>query len=285
MISRLPVSFAAILLVAGCGGQGTSESDGFAARVGSEYLTERNVDEALEVLPVGLDSVTARQQVIEQWVKSHLLAQEARRRGLTSQEDIQLQLAESERSVLAAALIDRFFEANSEELTDEEIQIYYEANRSRLDLREPYVQIRLLTTEDAEQARLGRTAMVRARNSPFADSLWNLTVQAFASDPDGALALSSRHLPESRLRGLDEMIGRQGRILETGGVSPVFESGGHHHVLQVVDRINAGTSPELSWIREELRQRIAIEKRNTMLAQQIQQLKNEAESDGRLEVH
>jgi len=131
---------------------------------------------------------------------------------------------------------------------------------------------------------MGRIAMVRARNSPFADSLWNLTAQEFASDAEGVRALSSRYLPENRLRGIDETIGQRGRILETGEVSSVFESGGHHHVLQIVNRVSAGATPALAWSREELRQRLAIEKRNTMLAQQIQQLKNEAESGGRLEI-
>ena len=282
VISRFPYSVIAILLIVGCGIGGGSNSEEFAARVGSEYLSAEEVHDALQALPVGLDSITARQQVIEQWVQSRLLAQEAHRQGLTSQEDIQLQLAESERAVLAAALIDRFFEANAEEPTDDEIQAYYETNIERLDLREPYVRIRLLTTDQADEAELGRAAMARARNTAFADSLWDLTVREFSSDPDGALALSSRYLPESRLRGLDETIGRQGLILETGGISEVFESGGHNHVLQVVDRVPAGITPELPWIREELRQRLAIEKRNTMLARQIQQLKNEAESDGRV---
>lgn len=285
---RLPVPALAILLmagcVAGCGSQDSASTGDFAARVGAEYLSEQDVAEALDVLPAGLDSLTARQQVIEQWVHSRLLVQEARRRGLTSQDDIRRQLAESERAVLAAALIDRFFEANAEEPTDEEIRSYYEANRQQLALREPYVQIRLLTTDDAARAQMGRIAMVRARNSPFADSLWNLTAQEFASDPEGARALSSQYLPENRLRGIDETIGRRGHILETGEVSSVFESGGHHHVLEIVNRVSAGITPELAWIREELRQRLAIEKRNTMLARQIQQLKNEAELDGRLEI-
>ncbi len=284
MITRLYALLPAILLLAGCGG-GNQKSDGeFAARVGSEILSTAELDEALEVLPVGLDSVTARQQVIEQWVHSRLLAQEARRQGLTSQEDVQRQLADSERAVLAAALIDRFFEANAEEPTDEEIRSYFDANRQRLALREPYLQIRLLTTDSAERAQLGKVAMIQATSTPFADSLWAMTAEEFATDPGGAIALANRFLPESRLRGLDETVAQRGRSLAPGQISEVFESSGHHHVLEIVSRVSAGVTPDLPWIREELRQRLAIEKRNTMLAQQVQQLKNEAESDGRLEI-
>ncbi len=284
MIFRFSLSVIALAFAAGCGGQGSTSPDNFAARVGTEYLSEADVAEALNVLPLGLDSITARQQVIEQWVHSRLLAQEARRSGLSTQDDVQRQLAESERAVLAAALVDRFFEANAEEPTDEEVQAYYDANLAELELREPYVQIRLLTTDDSARAEQGRVSMLRAQDSPFADSLWNLTAVEFAFDAEGALGLSSRYLPESRLGGIDEIVGRQSSSMETGAVSKVFNSGGRHHVLQIVSRINAGSTPELPWIRDELRQRLAIEKRNTRLAQQIQQLQNEAESDGRLEI-
>jgi len=48
--------------------------------------------------------------------------------------------------------------------------------------------------------------------------------------------------------------------------------------------VPAGSAPRLAWVREELRQRLAIEARNTMLSRQVQQLKTEAQATGRLEV-
>ena len=42
--------------------------------------------------------------------------------------------------------------------------------------------------------------------------------------------------------------------------------------------------PQLRWVEDEIRQRLAIEVRNRMLTRQVQQLQNEAQAAGRLEL-
>ena len=271
------------LVVAGCREEVPAPAAlDVAARVGTETLTEDDVDEALEVLPIGLDSATARQQVVDHWVRSRLLAQEARRQGLLEEPGVQRQLAENERAVLAAALIDRFFESNPTEPTNDEVGEYFEANRDRLALREPYVLLRLLSTESAPRAQEARDALLQLNAVPTTDSLWQQLVQRFATDPEGAHALSRTYMPESRLASFNTLLAQQVRALAPGEAAPVIESDEEFFVLQVVDRKPAGTEPQRAWIEEELRQRIAIEARNRMLTRQIEQLFNEARSDGRL---
>lgn len=284
-VRRTLLFFAPLLLIAAaaCSNE-EAPGDGFAARVGDQRLNETEIADALTDLPLGLDSVTARQQVIEQWVRNRLLVEEAHRQGIAQREDVQQQLEESEQSVLVASLIDSFFETNAEEPTDAEVQEYFDRNVATLSLREPYLRVRLLKSEDEGDIRAIRTALIRNANSPFADSLWNLTVNEYADDAEGAHTLSQSFIPQSRLFGLDEGIAQAIRTLPAGGTSEVFESGGYYQVVQVVERIAAGTTPELEWIRDELTRRLAIEKRNSMLIRQIEQLKNEAEADGRLEI-
>lgn len=269
--------------IAGCGDSATVEGD-YAARVDTQVLTEAEVEEALNVLPVGLDSVTARQQIIEQWVQNRLLAEEARRQGLDELPEVERLIEESQRSVLVAALIDQFFERNAEEASDTELEAYFNSNRDQLALREPYLQIRLLSTRDESDAEEARSALQRGQSTSFADSLWTLTANEYSEDPEGAVALSTSYIPQSRLFGLDAQVEQIVRRLSPGGTSEVFESSGHYHVVQLVDRVVAGTPPELRWVRDELKQRLAIENRDAMLVRQIEQLKNEAEAQGRLEI-
>ncbi len=280
----LPALVLALALVlAACGDEAPSRS-GYVARVDDEYLTEAEIAEALRVVPTGLDSSTARQQVIDQWVKGRLLAQEARRQGLPERDDVRRQLADNERAVLAAALIDRFFESNAAEPTDEEIAAYFEANQDRLTLREPYARVRIIATATEAQANQARSALVRAAETAFADSLSALAVRTYSTDPEGALSLAQTYLPESRIAGLEPAVAQLTRTLGPGEVGPVTEVHGRYVVVQVVDRVPAGSAPRLAWVREELRQRLAIEARNTMLSRQVQQLKTEAQATGRLEV-
>ena len=278
----LPLALA-LLALAGCGGE-EGRRDGFAARVGDEYLTDAEVADALQPLPPGLDSVTARQQVVNQWVRSRLLAQEARRQGLLEDAEVRRLLADNERAVLAAALIERFFEANPAEPTDEEVRAYFAEHRERLALREPYVRIRHLVLSDQARAEAARAALARAAASTFADSLWALTARTYSFDPDGAVALARTYFPESRLAETDADLGTAVRALAPGQVAPVIASAGRFHVVQLVDRKPAGALPELAWVEDELRQRLAIEARNRMLARQVQQLQIEAQADGRLEI-
>ena len=281
-LSSLSLVLLALALSACGDDEAPRPNDGHAAQVGDEVLSETEVSEALAVLPAGLDSTTARRQVIEQWVKSRLLAQEARRQGLLEEDDVRRQLEDNERAVLAAALIDRFFEANPVEPSDDEIEAYFEANRDQLILREPYVRLRLLSLDERQRATAARASLVRANTSAFPDSLWALTVQEYAADPAGTRAFASTYLPQSRLVGLDAAIAEQIRLLNPNEIGPVVESNGRFHVVQLLDRVAAGTAPELPWVREELRQRLAIEQRNDMLIRQVEQLQNEAQAEGRL---
>lgn len=282
MTRLLPLLLLLAAPLAGCGDDAAPLDLGSAARVGEEELTEAELQELLQVVPVGLDSLTARQQVVEQWVQRQLLAQEARRQGLLEDPEVREALAENERAVLAAALVERFFEANPVEPSDEDLAAYFSANRDQLTLREPYVRIRLLTLDREAEARAARAALVRAADTPYADSLWALAVREYASDPEGALSLAGAYLPESRLAGLDTPLADAVRTLAVGEVAPVVASGRRFHVLQLVDRVPTGTAPELTWVRDELRQRLAIEQRNATLARQVQLLKNEAQAEGRL---
>jgi parvulin-like peptidyl-prolyl isomerase len=279
----LLLSCAALLAFAACGGEKAAH-DGYAARVGEEVLTDAEVDEALQVLSPGLDSVTARQQVVDQWVRSRLLAQEARRQGLLEDPEVRRQLADNERAVLAAALVERFFEANPAEPTDAEVRAYFEQHHDRLALREPYVRVRHLVLDGQARAQAARAALARAAAAPFADSLWALTAREYAHDPEGAVALSHRYFPASRLAETDAVLGAAVDTLSPGQVAPVVASAGRFHVVQLVDRKPAGTAPQLAWVADELRQRLAIEARNRMLTRQVQQLQNEARADGRLDI-
>src|SRR5690606_29369824 len=116
---------------------------------------------------------------------------------------VRRQLSDNERAVLAAALIDRFFEANSAEPTDEELQAYFAQHRERLALREPYVRVRHLVVGAEARARAASAALTRATGTPFSDSLWALAAREYAADVEGALALALTYFPESRLAETD----------------------------------------------------------------------------------
>jgi len=275
------LALAAGLTLAAC--RGTSETPSFVARVGDAVLTRDELTTALSALPAGLDSAAAREQIVEQWVTAELLAHEARRRGLPDEPEVQSALRENERAVLGAALVEHFFAANPGSPTDEELAAYLDERQEELVLREPWVRIRHLRTRTAEEAESARAGLARAGTAAFADSLFRMLTREYAVDPEGSQAMATSYLPESRFRATGELLAETVAALAPGQAA-VVPVAGAFHVVQLVDRRPAGSRAQPAWVRDEYRERMAIDRRRDLLARQVQALRTEALAGGRLEV-
>jgi parvulin-like peptidyl-prolyl isomerase len=275
---------ATLLLASGCEPT-ASPSDAYVARVGEAVLTEEDLTAALAAAPAGVDSMTAREQVIEQWVTAELMAHEAEERGLRERPDVQRQLAENERAVLAAALLRALYEEDTAGLNRSELEDYFERNRERLRLREPYVRVRFIATTTADSAAAARREMQQAMLSAQQDSLWEAAARAYAADTSASLALAREYVPASRLLTADE--GSVWQILpqlSPGQISAVQEVDGTYYVVQLVDRVPAGEEPELQWIEDDVRRQVEIQQRKQMVARHVQRLRNEAQARDELDI-
>lgn len=274
----------ALVAWAGCRAQPPSPEP-YVARVGPSVLTEEDLAAALAVVPAGVDSLTAREQFVEQWVTAELMAREAEARGLRDRPDVQRQLAENERSVLAAALLGVLYEEAAADVPHAELEEYFDRNRDRLRLREPYVRVRLLEAATEADAEAARAALQEAMQGARQDSLWEAAARAYAVDTTLALALGRAYVPESRLRGTTaNVVGDALGPLGPGQIAPVIEADGAFYVVQLLDRAPAGALPELGWIEDEVRRQIAIQSRKQLLARHVQRLRTQAEARGDLEL-
>lgn len=284
----MPRSIVLLLVLAawaGCRAQPPA-AETYVARVGSTYLTEEDLSAALAVVPAGMDSLTAREQFVEQWVTAELMAREAEERGLRERPDVQRQLVENERAVLAAALLSTLYDESPESVSRADLETYFDRNRDRLRLREPYVRVRFIATASEEQAQAAREALQDAMLTSSQDSLWEVAARTYTSDTTASRALSRAYVPESRLRGSTaaavwQALGQLG----PGQIAPVIEADSTFYVVQLVDRAGAGSVPQLAWIEDEVRRQLTIQSRTQMLARHVQQLRAEAEARNALEVH
>lgn len=282
-------AFAPVLLVAagalalaGCAQEQAPQT--YVARVGTQYLTESDIDSALSSLALGRDSVEARQQFIEQWVTRALLFDEARRRGLHTEPAVQQQLEASERSVLTSALIDRIYEEAAPAAGPAEARAFFEENKEQLRLSEPLVRVRYLATERQDAAERAREALQRAALDEAAEARWPEIVQQFAADTAYAQALAGSYVPERRLFGRLPEARDWLERLALGEIAPVFEADSAFHLLQLVDRAPAGSEPRLAWVEDQVRRRLTMEVRKQTVARQVQRLRNEAAARGELDV-
>lgn len=275
-----------LVLLSSIGCQKKPPPPNVVVRVGQAYLTRDELTCALQLLPIQMDSTEASQQVIEQWITNQLLYQEALRRGLRNDPEVQRLLGENERSVLISALLEQLYqeEASAEsQLNPDEVQAYYERYKEQFRLREPYLRVHYLHTTRAQEAQT--VHQVLRETKTVSDSLWEALVDRYAENPEEARLLASRYVPVTRLftavvlTPLREALQR----LRNGELAPLIEIDGHYHVLQLVDRLPAGTIPELRWIYNEVAQQVRIQARKQIYARLVQRLRNEARVRGDLE--
>ncbi len=268
-----PLAAAAVLFL-GC--ESEQQETDYVARVGDQYLTRDEVDETLKSLPMRMDSVETRRQIVDQWVTNALLFREATRRGLRSTEEVRRQLEESERSILASALLQRLYAEDGAEPTPSEILGYFERNKELFRIREPYVRVRHLSHTSRDTALVARQAMLELARISNPDSAWQSIASSFSGDASSSLELSATHLPQSHLFSNQSDLHEALLRLRPGETSSVIEFDGGFHVIQLADRVAPGSLPEIEWVEDELRRRLVIQERKQIYATHVQRLRNEA---------
>lgn len=252
------------------------------ARVGDHYLTQTKLERLLDGMGPVPDSTEARQQVIDQWIRRTLLLREAKQLNLEKDSEVKRKLKERRRSILVTAFKNRLFEDTEVEPSDEEVRTYFERHEDQLALREPYVRVRHLATNNQDSAQAVRRAIRRARDADV-DSVWTQLGRRYARDPERALDLSARFLPERRLFARLPAVQDALAALRDGQVAPIIEDNNHFHVLQLVRRISEGAEPKLRWMESEIRRRLRIRNRKQMYAREVERLRNEAKANNLIE--
>ncbi len=277
-----------LLFVLGVSAVGCEEpvvSQDYVARVGSSLLLRSELDEALTSLPPGRDSTEAVEQIVEQWIVNTLLEHEARESGLLGEPNVQRLLEENERSVLVSAYIEKVYDENPVEPTAEDIERFFEVNRDRLRLREPYVRVRYLASSSRDSARTARQELQRAmRSSADVDSVWVRIAVGYSSDAEASKTLASNYFAESRLFSSVPTIRDAVSVMGVRQLSQVVAENGEYHFVQVVDRVPAGTVPQVGWIEGEISRQLILEQRKQTVARTVQNLRNLAVARNLLEI-
>lgn len=278
MTGRLLFIAVTFVAMTGCGPK-TDYGD-FVARVGNQTLTREELARSLDNRPYSLDSTEAASQIIEQWVTNELLFQEALDRGLRTDDEVMRLLAENERSVLISALVNRMYDEDSGELSEGALQTYYEQHRAQLTLREPFARLRYLSVVNADTAAM----MVDSLRADLDDEQFEDLARRYSVDPETSVELASGFYPVSQLFGQDRGLHEAVIRLSEGQILPPFELNGRFHIAQMVDRVEAGTLPDLQMIAGDIAARVGIESRKQLFARQVQRLRTQAQAREDLEI-
>ena len=263
--------------------QESQPPEDFVARVGSAFLTQAELNARLASLAVGLDTTEARRQLIDQWVTSELLYQEARRLRLETQRDVRDRINESERAVLIEALVSQLHEETSEVLTPSDVTAYFDTHKDHMRLLEPFVRVRHLTGTSRDSIQLAVT-LLNAVPAAEADSVFDVLAIRFASDPAASFAMSQNYFPETRLFVNQSEVHEAVNGLAPGSPARTITDDNTWHLVQLVDRAPVGSVPQLAWVEDLVRSQLNIETRKRNYARTVQKLLTEAEAREEIDI-
>ncbi len=262
---RFPLFFFIVcfIMIAGC--SRPEQNSTVVARVNDQVLT-------MEMIRTHVDSLQRLtqndiQQFANRWVTNELLFQEAQQRGYDNSESIQQKVAEARKQLSIAELLEKEVYALAENsIRPDEIASYFQTHSGEFILRENLIQISIAIVRTFESANQFRTAAL-------SDAGWNNSVAQYRSDETKGLisysdsvffTQSSLYPPE-----LWKVVNALG-MLEVS--FPVKTSVGYVVIRSLGQFKNNSTSP-LQYVEFEIRNRLAMERRQMQYQQFIQRLR------------
>ena len=259
-----------LLILAGC--QRAPEGD-VAAQVADVKLTEADIDSRLPLQLTGEHAQQGRRRIVDRWVEEELLYQEALNRKLDQDPVVSARIARAVRGLVVAELLEQVFREDSD-ISDEEIQVYYEAQheefiRDQAEIRVRHILVK--TKSDLDRVRK------RLRGGELFDQVAREESVDISAASGGDLGYFTKDMVDSAFWEACQKskLGRQVRTVTPLG----------RHIIEVLDRREAGVAKELEEVWGEIRQRILTERRQAKRLELLVELRNRipfsVTSDGR----
>lgn len=243
------------IIASGCESQLDQDSSPVIARVGNHQLT---MSEAIMLAPdiaFREDTLTAIQNFKQQWIRSKVTENEARRLRLHNDTAYRERKARMEQQLLEDMFQEYILAESHSEITvtRDEAQNYFQANRDKFILNERYVRYRHITTES-------RTEIDNARSNLMRGVDWEQVLEQYSVDPELQLRQSTQYLPISMALSDIPLLNRYLNVIGISEVSPVHYANGRYHFVQLREIRNEGDHPDFEWLIPQIQQWLKLEK-------------------------
>ena len=251
------LGLALCLLLTACSSSGPRED--VVAYVGDAYLEAR----ALEaLLPYGA-SEEDRQRSITDWIRNELLYREAIDRGLHESPRLQQQLERTRRNLLVAALLDDELGSREVDVTDTEIQRYYDENGELFRREVPEIQARHILLSSQRQANARRNDL--RRGASFGDVARSHSEDVDTRDREGELGVFSRADDPALWNACED--------LELNAPSQPIRTEYGYHLIEVQARYEANSVRPLEQVRAQIVEKLVWQTHRQRMDQLVNTLK------------
>ena len=248
------------------------------AKVGKSFLYEHDV---LRRLP---DTYNEEQknnfiaQYRDQWVRRELIAQEAKRSGLSEQEELKLKIEDAEKDVLAQAYRDYLINhTDSVHVSLNEVQTFYENNKSQFILQERHIQFRHIKTANLENSKAAKSDLMRGIS-------FEKVVEKYALDKASTLSEAQVYYPIQLAASQYPELNKYLQVIGNMEISIIRLLDGKYHFVQITDERPAGTHPDLDWILDRIKEWLILEKKRKILTTLERELYLKAEINNEIKL-
>lgn len=269
LVHLLPVLLLCLVLglATANAGQEKKGPDTVLATIGTEKITVKDFDAELAKLPPQYKQMAndpeIRKEFLNTLVTRNLLYQEGMQQKMLQQPEVQEKIADFTKKVVVAALLDKEVNDKVKNISDQELQQYYDEHKS--EFQQPkQVRARHILLKDQKTAE-----QVLAKLKKGED---------FAQ-----LAKEDSTCPSKARGGELGFFTRQQMVkefsdaafaLKPGEISPVVKTQFGYHIIQV-EEVKEGRQQSFDEVKDRLREKITAEKKNKFFNDYVAALKKQ----------
>lgn len=249
----------------------TTTKKEYVARVGDAVLTKEELVHAADT------AEHARRRYISQWVETQLLYEEAARAGFAESDEVRRRVEETKRQLAVNAFLEKEVYGNEAEISDDRALDEFNKNRSAYRLREDVVNLSYVIFDDRDAANSFRSKVLRG-------ATWDEAVQSVRADSAANSQLlrsaSAGYFTQAAL--VPEELWKMARTLSKEDVSYVVRTPVGYVVALVHGVKRQGELPEFEYAKNEIKERLLMERRRKSYDDLLERLRSKYEIDLRL---
>ncbi len=271
--------FSSILfLLSYCTPTDQADSSPILAEIGNKTLT---VEEAMANIPkiaMEQDTIRALENYRSQWLNTQIMIREAERFQLDENPEIKKRLDRLKNQLLEDALKEHILAQSEDEVqvSREEAQNYFQANRDKFVLDERYVRFRHITTNTRTEADNAKRDLMRG-------NAWKTVVNNYSINPDLQLRESTQFWPVSMAVTDIPMLSRYLDIIGISEISPIHFYRGNYHFVQLREVRNEGDHPDFNWLIPQIQEWLKLEKSRRITNAYVRNLYLQVESNNEID--
>ncbi len=260
------VAFSLLWIAANCQTKQGSASE-YIARVDDKYLTPQKLSEVMDTSAVHSDYQI--REYVSRWVNSELLYREAQRRGYDRDEKLNRMLEDIRRELAVNLLLENdLYAAKNIRVTQNELKKYYDAHKKDFQLREDVINVNYLLAKDKDKASEFRRRIIEGVS-------WTQALLRLSDDSTYARSFfhsdTARYFKQSDLYSPE--LWKTAISLTPGGTSGLVTSTAGYYVITVNAVQHAGEIADFGYAADEVKERVIIEKKLTMLDELVKELR------------